>query len=279
MEWLLSTEDVKHWVTQVSAHRKPSSTTSPKQVVSDLNQYMNEHNLYIGPATFTSGFISVVHEACRSNNIYLVKFVLKRHRGKFDINQLILYPPYPEFIEHQSHNVRIITSDKREETLVHAVVNDVHAETASTKILNLLVSHGASVNIPDSSSVTPLLRAVNKHSLNKGIVSYLIKVGADVHYQDSKGLSVLMHAVSAYGSSQIVKDIIILLLKSGADPTLTDECGYNVLHHAMDKGYYWRGNLSALLSAKIPPNLFPPSQGHALLLLIKEIFLSSQMIF
>ena len=264
MEWLLSTEDVKHWVTQVSAHRTPSSTTSPKQVVSDLEQFLSEHNLYIGPATFTSGFISVVHEACRSDNIYLVKFVLKHHRGKFDINQLILYPPYPEFIEHQSHNVTIITSDKREETLVHAVVNDVRGETASTKILNLLVSHGALVNIPDSSSVTPLLRAVNKYNPNKDIVSYLIKVGADVHYQDSKGLSVLMHAASASGSSQIMKDIIILLLKSGADPTLTDECGHNVLHHAIGYGYNWRDNLSALLSAKISPNLFPPSQGHAL---------------
>ena len=130
MEWLLSTEDVKHWVTQVSAHRKPSSTTLPKQVVSDLKQYMNERNLYIGPATFTSGFISVVHEACRSDNIYLVKFVLKHHTEQFDINQLILYPPYPEFIEHQSHNVTIETSDKHKETLVHAVVNDVCSKTA-----------------------------------------------------------------------------------------------------------------------------------------------------
>ena len=264
MEWLLSAEDVKHWVTQVSAHRKPSSTTLPKQVVSDLNQYMNEHNLYIGPATFTSGFISVVHEACRSDNIYLVKFVLKHHTEQFDINQLILYPPYPEFIEHQSHNVTIETSDKRKETLVHAFVNDVCGETASTEILNLLVSHGASVNIPDSSSMTPLLRAVNKYSPNKDIVSYLIKVGADVHYRDSKGVSVLMHAVSAQGSSQIVKDIIILLLKSGADPTLTDEYGCNVLHHAIGNGFEATGSLSAILSAKIPPNLFSTSKAHAL---------------
>ena len=271
MEWLLSTEDLKHWVTQVSAHRKPSSTTSPKQVVSDLEQFLSKHNLYIGPTTFTSGFISVVHEACRSNNINLVKFVLKHHKGKFDINQLVSYPPYPNFIECQHHNVTIIASDKREETLVHAVVNDPIAESTSTKIISLLVSHGASVNIPDSSSVTPLLRAVNKYSQNKDIVSYLIKVGADVHYQDNKGQSVLMYAVS--GSAQAVKDIILLLLKAGADYTLTDERGYNVLHHAIDSGYGGTGNLSALLSAKIPPNLFSTtSKAHALFFADKRNF-------
>ena len=263
MEWLLSTEQLKHWVTQVSAHRKPSSTTSPKQVVSDLKQFLSKHNLYIGPTTFTSGFISVVHEACRSNNINLVKFVLKHHKGKFDINQLVPYPPYPNFIEHQHHNVTIIASDKREETLVHAVVNDPIAESTSTKIISLLVSHGASVNIPDSSSVTPLLKAVNKYSPNKDIISYLIKVGADVHYQDNKGQSVLMYAVS--GSAQAVKDIILLLLKAGADYTLTDESGYNVLHHAVSDGYKGVYNLNILLSAKIPPNLLSPtSKAHAL---------------
>ena len=257
MEWLLSTEQLKHWVTQVSAHRKPSSTISPKQVVSDLKQFLIEHNLYIGPTTFTSGFISVVHKACRSNNFKFVKFVLKHHKGKFDINQLVSSPPYPNFIEHQHHNVTIIASDKHEETLVHAVVNDPIAESTSTKIITLLVSHGASVNIPDSSSVTPLLRAVEKYSPNKDIINYLIKVGADVHYQDNKGQSVLMYVVS--GSAQAVKDIILLLLKVGADPTLTDERGYNVLHHAICNSYKSVYNLSVLLSAKVPPKLFSPT--------------------
>ena len=263
MEWLLSTENVKHWVMQVSVHRKPSSTFSPKQVMSDLQQFLSDHNLYIGPATVTSGFISVVHEACRSNNIDLVKFVLKHHRGKFDINQLILYTPIT--------SITIITSDNCKETLVHAVVNNVYSESASIKMLKLLVSHGASVNIPDSSSVTPLLSAVNQCYPNKDIVRYLIKVGADVHYQDNKGRSVLMYAVS--GTARAVKAIILLLLKAGADPTLTDERGYNVLHHAICDSNKCVDNLVVLMSAKIPPTLFSPSsKAHALFFADKRNF-------
>ena len=252
MEWLPSTEEIKHWVKRVSAHQNPSSTTSSKQVVSDLKQYLRENNLYIGPATFTSGFISVVHEACSSDNINVVKFVLKHHAEKFDINQRIVYP-YPHL---QRHNARIIIAS--EETLVHAVV-----KSSSTKILKLLVSHGASVNIPDNSSVTPLLRAVNEHSPNKDFVSYLIKVGADIHCQDNKGQSVLMYAVR--GTERPVKDIILLLLKAGADATLTDECGYNVLHHAVSDGWGCADNINVLLSAKIQSNWFPPThKAHAL---------------
>ena len=244
MEWLLSTAEVKHWSTQVSAYWDTEVSAyrksfSPKQVVSDLQQFLSEHNLYIGPATFTSGFISVVHEACRSDNIYFVKFVLKHHTGKFDINQLILYPFFP----------------KRDETLVHAAV-----ESSSTKILSLLMSHGASVNIPDSSSVTPLLRAVHKYSPNKDIVSYLIKVGADVHYQDNKGKSVLMYAVQNE-PEQAVKNILSLLLKAGADPTMTDKRGYNVIHVAIGDSYDCVLSLNALLSAKLPPSLFPPTSN------------------
>ena len=269
MEWSLSTEEVKYWVTEVSTHSKPSSTIFPEKVVSDLKQFLSGHNLYIGPATFSSGFISVVHEACRSDNIDFVMFVLKHHTGQFDINQLILYPPYPKFIEHLYHGYVTITSDNREETLVHAVVNSV--KSSSSKLLSLLVSHGASVNIPDSSSVTPLLGAVNKHSPNKDIISYLIKVGADVHYQDKKGQSVLMYAVT--GSAKAVKDIILLLLKAGADFTLTDKCGYNVLHHAICDSYKRVHNLSVLLSAKIPLNLFSPTpKAHALFFADKRNF-------
>ena len=258
MEWLLSTKEVGHWVYQISVHRSPSSTNTSKQVVSDLKQFLSDHNLYIGPATFTSGFISVVREACCSNNIDLVKFVLRHHRGEFDINQLIVYTPIT--------SITIITCDKRKETLVHTVVD---SEIGSIKMLNLLVSHGASVNIPDSSSVTPLLSAVNQYYPNKDIVSYLIKVGADVHYQDNKGQSVLMYAVS--GTKRAVKAIILLLLKAGADPTLTDERGYNVLHHAVSDCNI--SNLNVLLSAKIPPTLFSPSsKAHALFLADKKNF-------
>ena len=74
----------KYWF-----ERLQSSTTLPKQVLKDLKQYLAENNLYIGPATFTSRFVSVLLEACRFNYINIVQYLLDHHSGQFDINQLI----------------------------------------------------------------------------------------------------------------------------------------------------------------------------------------------
>ena len=218
MEWVMSIEDTKYWVNEVLSQSK-SSTTLSKKVLKDLKEYMSENNLYIGPATFTSGFLMVLLKACKSDYVDIVQYVLEHHSQQFDINQLI-----------------------NKETLVHAAVNVEHGSTAKNKtkqveILKILVSHGASVNIPDCHSVTPLLKSVSTGDPSKEIVSYLLKVGADVHYRDMKGQTVLIYAVMF----DTDKDIISLLLKAGADPTLTDERGYTVLHHAV-----LRKNLKAI---------------------------------
>ena len=207
MEWLLSEEEVGRVFPQLK-----SSNTLAKKILEDLKKYLANNNLYIGPATFTSGFISVLLEACRSDYVNIVQYVLDHHSGQFDINQLV-----PDKIQVSSPLIR-------RQTLVHAAV-----ESPSPKLLKLLVSHGASVNIPDCCSVTPLLRAVSRYDPSEEIVSYLLKVGADVHYRDMKGQTVLMYATMSYTD----KDIISLLLKAGADPTLTDVEGYTVLHHAV----------------------------------------------
>ena len=209
-----------------------SSNTLAKKILEDLKKYLANNNLYIGPATFTSGFISVLLEACQSGFVNIVQYVLNHHSGQFDINQLV-----PDKIQISSPLIC-------RQTLVHAAV-----ESPSPKLLKLLVSHGASVNIPDCCSVTPLLTALSTYDPSEEIVSYLLKVGADVHYRDMKGQTVLMYAVMSCTD----KDIISLLLKAGADATLTDECGYTVLHHAV-----LRKDLNAikiLFSFEIPPKL------------------------
>ena len=135
------------------------------------------------------------------------------------------------------------------QTLVHTVIESSFGQSLSLKLLKLLVSHGASINIPDCCSVTPLLKSMSTPDPSKEIVSYLLKVGADVHYRDMKGQAVLMYAITCLAK----KDIISLLLKAGADPTLTDEHGYTVLHHVV-----LRKDLNAikiLFSFEIQPNL------------------------
>ena len=127
----------------------------------------------------------------------------------------------------------------------------------------LLVSHGASVNIPDCCSVTPWIRAVRNS--DKNAVRYLIQAGADVHYQDINGQTVIMHAVKEYAG----KEILTLLLEAGVDFTVADERGYTVLHHAVSTNNV--SGVKVYLSFKIPPTLFPnASKVHALFLVDKS---------
>ena len=262
MEWLISPRDVQYWIRQVSAQTKPSTSSSQK-ILDNLKRNLDAKNLYIGPATFTNGFISVLHEACYCDHVSVVQYMLDHYRGQFDINQLVVYHPYPCFTPNES------PLWQRKQTLVHsAVENSFFREERSPKLLKLLISHGASVNIPDCCSVTPLLKAVSTKYSCKEIIRLLLKAKADIHYRDVKGQTILMYAVSG----QADEDIISLLLKTGADPTLTDERGYTVLHHAV---YYGRCDcLRLLLSLKIPPTLCPlPSKPHAIFLADRAEFL------
>ena len=248
MEWLLSTEDIKHWITQIKLHHQPTV-----KIVRVLKQYLAKNNLYIGPASFTSGLMIVLHGACQVDCVEIVQYLLDNHKGQFDVNQRI--PHYP-FRFYLSEHINF--SDQAsicKDTLVHAAI-----VSRSTKLLKLLVSHGASVNIPDLCSVTPLLKAADISFHSKHIVGYLIKVGANIHYQDMDGKSVLMYAVS---TKQVDQGTVSLLLKAGVDPTLTDTHGYTVLHHAVFNGR--EDTLKTLFSFKIPPSLCPQAcKTHAI---------------
>ena len=265
MEWLLSDEETKLWVGRVFPQLK-SSTALGEKILKDLKKYLAEKNLYIGPATFTSGFISVLLEACRSNYVNIVQYVLHHHSGQFDINQFITWHHLvPDKIPISCPLIR-------KQTLVHAAVeNNFFRQSLSPNLLKLLVSHGASVNIPDCCSVTPLLKSVSTYNPSKDIVKYLLEVGADVHYRDMKGQTVLMYAVMYLAD----KDIISMLLKAGADSTLVDECGYTVLHHAILKKDL--DAIKILFSLEISPNLCSStSKIPALFLVDKKHFIKKE---
>ena len=255
MEWLMSIEEITYWLTQVS---------SSKNVLKALKQYLAKNNLYIGPATFTSGFVLVLHTVCSYGSVNLLQYVLDHHEGQFDINQLIFnYYPY-----HYAQPNEMTVSRKlaiHKDTLVHAAVDSYNymKGSISTKYLMLLVSHGASVNIPDCCSVTPLIRAVRNS--DKNAVRYLIQAGADVHYQDINSQTVMMHAIKEHAG----KEILTMLLEAGVDSTVVDECGYTALHHAVSANNV--SGLKVLLSFKISPNLLPnASKVHALFLADKS---------
>ena len=256
MEWLLSVDDVIRWG---SALENSDSSEYANKILIDLKQFLAKNNLYIGPATFTSGFTLVLHSACRSDAISMIQHVLDHHQGQFDINQLILHHQDSSYYYYKRENISISTQLKHhKETLVHAAI-----KFSSTNILKLLVSHGASVNIPDCCSVTPLLRAVDMYNC-LDTVKYLIQAGANIDYQDRTGHTALMYSIKN-------KDNFELLLKAGADPYLTDKRGYNVIHEAISQAA--NDSLESLLLFKILP--FPCPQTTR----VQPLFLADRVDF
>ena len=243
MEWVMSSNDVVRWGSAVE-----KSASSEQKILDDLKQYLAEKNLYIGPTTFTSGFILVLYEACRSGAVCLVQYLLENHKGHFDIDQLILYHPISSYYRYKTQNLSISAQlDHRKETLLHAA-----SKCSSTDMLKVLVSYGASVNIPDCCSLTPLLRAIVT-SCSIDVIKYLLKSGANIDYQDRDGCTALMH-----GCRTKNKDVFEVLLKSGANPTLTDRRGYTVVHEVIV--HTELEALDCLLSFKVLPFCNPETK-------------------
>ena len=63
------------WVGRIFPQLK-SSNTLAKKILEHVKKYLTKNNLYIGPATFISGFLSVLLEACRSDYVNIVQYVL-----------------------------------------------------------------------------------------------------------------------------------------------------------------------------------------------------------
>lgn len=217
MEWQLASKDMITWSLKVPKSRDD-------QLLTELNDWLARSNLYIGPATFTSGFMLVLHEACRSNHIKLVKHMLDNHKEEFDINQLILY--HPNFDYDISLKTIRWLCNHRKETLLHAGVY-----SRSITLMELLIANGASVHAKDCCSLTPLLKAVSM--CDADMVKYLIEAKSNVNYVDQDGRTALMYICSMQGEPQNYELIISLLIQAGADITIADERGYTILHEVV----------------------------------------------
>ncbi|MGK7880185.1 MAG: ankyrin repeat domain-containing protein [Crocosphaera sp.] len=134
-------------------------------------------------------------------------------------------------------------------TSLHEAVGMPINKNEQKDIVNILLSHGADVNVRDGDGWTPLFHEVNYGSLtdcnnrwceNTGIVKLLIANGADVNFKDPHGMTPLdVLYMRAYKNPQDGPDVayvqprpsvVKLLISNGA--RLTNEQRRYLLHWA-----------------------------------------------
>ncbi len=95
----------------------------------------------------------------------------------------------------------------------------------------MLVEHGALVNMAAENGSTPLMIAAQKR--HGQIVKYLLSCGANVNDVSKNGMTALMCA-----SKKGYQDVVDLLLHSGADSHLKMKAGFTAKDFARVNGHY-----------------------------------------
>jgi ankyrin repeat protein len=119
--------------------------------------------------------------------------------------------------------------------------------TGHRAVCDLLVAHGADVNVRNNSGATPLgIGAAGGHT---DVLTCLLDHGADVHLIDNFGFTPLQSAAERGRA-----DVVRLLLARGAavDARVADGSGRMALHIAAEQGD--RATVEALLGAKADAN-------------------------
>lgn len=93
----------------------------------------------------------------------------------------------------------------------------------------VLIENGGILDLTDMDGATALFRAVAKNELN--LAELLIKHGAGVNMQNRVGKTALHVAA---GSSNIRLEVVRLLLNSGGDPEIEDANGRTPARHAYE---------------------------------------------
>jgi len=110
-------------------------------------------------------------------------------------------------------NAKTNNSDRDMRTPLH-----VAASIGSLEIVQLLVKSGASINLKDKDSATPLFLCCECNaSSGTDVVEYLVKAGADINLPNASGRTPLIMASKAQNAASVAK-----LLRLGADTNVKD---------------------------------------------------------
>lgn len=93
-------------------------------------------------------------------------------------------------------------------------------------IIRTMIDHGAEIDIPNGSGMTPLMYATREGNLVRA--AYLLERGADANHRDTRGWTPLRFAASARSTPMVQ-----LLVAHGATPNVLDEAFRTPLHYAV----------------------------------------------
>lgn len=247
-EWLMLPDEVRDWRHKLSSLH--IYYQDEDDFIKSLQRYTQDKGVHIGPNTFSSGLILVVHIACGQGRVHIVRYFIDHHIAHFDINQLILHHPTahkyypPSSLRRMSDLTPFDRVQHRKNALLH-----VACDSGSKKIVDLLLANNAIVDPIDCCGKTPFLIAVEKYYTK--IVKALLKAGANIHHQDKDGKNALMYAIS---SNEWQSDLFNFLIKYGVDPNVGDKYGCSLLHNAVNRTTTADGNaVIGVLKAGISP--------------------------
>lgn len=124
----------------------------------------------------------------------------------------------------------------------------IAAETGNAEMTELLLKHGADPNIMDGDGRHALTEAVS--SKNIPIIKLLLDHGADLNVRDG---SMKLRTPLCIAAGFFAEEIMQMLIDAGADVNKEDSTGITPLHYACRSGY--PGNIHILLKAGADPNI------------------------
>ena len=219
-------------------------------------------NFQVGPHTFFPEPTDPHREApllaaAKHGNVSALKYFLNTFASVIDVNDTCTCA-----IVYSFHGNRISEVLHKCSPLHAACLGD----NVNLDVVKLLVSRGASVNLPNCRQTTPLMGVTL--SGNMDVVKYLVKNGAEI---DAINLtrSTSLFLAAKIGQHEVIK----YLLRKGANLNHEDVNGHTALHRAAGEGHLKavRELLAHGASPKmesycpgsvIPPVLMAASEGH-----------------
>jgi len=131
---------------------------------------------------------------------------------------------------HQGADVNFLREPERAPSHGRTALIRAARWSSDTDVLQVLIEHGADVNVANNVGLTPLMHAASSNR-NPDILRFLIEHGANVNVADTRGRTALMRAAQYTRSLGVIE----LLLDNGADASMKCDEGKNALDYSTER--------------------------------------------